>query len=280
VTEYGDDFTDLLGAYALDAVDPDEAARIADHLRTCSWCRDEVAEFREVAAMLSQSGSDAPAGVWDRIVAELSPEAPPMRLTLSPPAPAGSIAPPKRTAGGGVDEEPGPAGSGSGGSGADPTVVPFARPARTPFISRRVAAIAAAAACLVLGLGIVAVNQQRRIDRLETAASRPDTGGSALRVALAAKGSDHAARAVVERDGEGYLLVDDLPPTEAGRVYQLWGVVDGTVLSLGTFGGDTDMVRFHIDPSRIDGVEAFAVTDEVAPGVVASKEQPVVAGTV
>ena len=77
-----------------------------------------------------------------------------------------------------------------------------------------------------------------------------------------------------------YLLVDDLPATDPGRVYQLWGVVDGTVLSLGTFGADTDMVRFHIDPSRIDGVEAFAVTDEAAPGVVASEEEPVVAGTV
>ena len=171
-------------------------------------------------------------------------------------------------------------GRGATAPGADADVVPIARASRPRFVSRRAAALVAAAACLVLGLGIVAVNQQRRIDRLEDVASRPDAGGSALRVRLAAKGSDHAARAVVERDGEGYLLVDDLPATDPGRVYQLWGVVDGTVLSLGTFGDGTDMVRFQIDPSRIDGVEAFAVTDEVAPGVVASKEQPVVAGTV
>ena len=36
MSDYHDDFTDLLGAYVLDAVDADEAQRIAEHLRTCT----------------------------------------------------------------------------------------------------------------------------------------------------------------------------------------------------------------------------------------------------
>lgn len=35
MSEYHDQFSELLGAYALDAVDPDEQAQIELHLRTC-----------------------------------------------------------------------------------------------------------------------------------------------------------------------------------------------------------------------------------------------------
>ena len=79
-----DEFTDLLGAYALDAVDAEERAAIERHLVDCPRCRAEVAEHREVASYLAHSGGDAPAGVWDKIAAELAPPAPPMRMTILP----------------------------------------------------------------------------------------------------------------------------------------------------------------------------------------------------
>jgi hypothetical protein len=63
-------------------------------------------------------------------------------------------------------------------------------------------------------------------------------------------------------------------------VYQLWGQVDGVVLSLGTFDGQNEIVPFHVDPNRLDQVEAFAVTQEKAPGVLASQNDPLMAGTV
>ena len=62
-----DETMELLGAYALDAVDPDEAAAIEDHLRDCPRCRAEVAEHRETAAFLAHAGADAPDGLWTRI---------------------------------------------------------------------------------------------------------------------------------------------------------------------------------------------------------------------
>ncbi|MEA3055576.1 MAG: hypothetical protein QOD30_1008, partial [Actinomycetota bacterium] len=48
-----DEIQELLGAYALDAVDPDERSDVEDHLRDCARCRAEVAEHRDTAAFLA-----------------------------------------------------------------------------------------------------------------------------------------------------------------------------------------------------------------------------------
>lgn len=72
---------DLLGAYALDALEPDETIAVDDHLRDCPRCRAEVATFRETAALLAYGGAEAPPGIWEKIQASLE-EAPP-RLELA-----------------------------------------------------------------------------------------------------------------------------------------------------------------------------------------------------
>ena len=77
-----DEIGELLGAYALDAVDPAERDAIEEHLLSCAKCRAEVADHREVAALLAHGGSDAPAELWDRIAGSLE-QAPP-RLDLAP----------------------------------------------------------------------------------------------------------------------------------------------------------------------------------------------------
>lgn len=70
------DVQDMLGAFALDALDPSEADAVDLHLRDCPRCRAEVEEYRETAAMLAYGGVDAPPGVWEKIQAALE-EAPP-----------------------------------------------------------------------------------------------------------------------------------------------------------------------------------------------------------
>ena len=75
------DVEELLGAYALDALDPDERDAVELHLRDCPRCRAEVTDFRETAALLAFGGADAPPGVWEKIQASLE-EAPP-RLELA-----------------------------------------------------------------------------------------------------------------------------------------------------------------------------------------------------
>lgn len=275
MTDFHDEFTDLLGAYALDAVEPDERARIEAHLHTCPWCAAEVAEHREVAAYLSHSGTDAPDGVWDRIAAELSPPAPPMRLSLTPGAP-GSVEAPLRAAADPDEAAPAPDGTAE----PDRTVVPIGR-ARS-FSTRTFVAVVSAAAILLAVVGLVAVDQSRQVDRIEDESASgtiPPSAGD-LSVKLTGDTSDMGATAVVSDTGRGYLVSHDLPAPGADELYQLWGQVDGVVLSLGTFGADTDVVSFQVDPDRLDGIQAFAVTKEISPGVVASQNDPVLVGEV
>ena len=72
------DIAELLGAWALDAVDDDEWHAVAAHLEECPRCRAEVAQHLEVVALLANSGADAPEGLWDRIAGELDGGAPPV----------------------------------------------------------------------------------------------------------------------------------------------------------------------------------------------------------
>jgi hypothetical protein len=267
VSDQFDEFTDLLGAYALDAVDGDERDAIEAHLSTCPRCRAEVAEHREVASFLSQAHAPAPEGVWDRIAAELAPPAPPLRMSFSP---AGEVDP--------LAEDP----SGPADAPVAP-VVPFAGRQRSVRM-RTFVAVASAAAVVIAVLGIVAINQSRNGDAGSSALPSYEAvcnrsiPRAKLDVRLKGTGKT-SAQAIVDADGRGCLVTAGLPRASAGHVYQLWGKVDGTVLSLGTFGGKTSVVPFQVDPSRMKGVQAFAVTEELAPGVLASKQPALVAGT-
>ena len=90
------DIEELLGAYALDALEADEHELVTAHLTTCARCRAEVEQHREVAALLAHSGEPAPVGVWDKIASSL--DATPPDLGLVPPPPI-FTAPPKRRTG-------------------------------------------------------------------------------------------------------------------------------------------------------------------------------------
>ncbi|HXP33677.1 MAG TPA: zf-HC2 domain-containing protein, partial [Acidimicrobiales bacterium] len=69
-----DDIAQLLGAFALDAVDPDEADAIRAHLAECPRCASEVAEHWEVTGLIANVGVDAPPELWDRIAARIDTE--------------------------------------------------------------------------------------------------------------------------------------------------------------------------------------------------------------
>ena len=70
---------ELLGAYALDAVDDDEREAVDRHLEGCVPCQTEVAEHREVASLMAVGWVPAPEGIWDRIAASLEETPPAMR---------------------------------------------------------------------------------------------------------------------------------------------------------------------------------------------------------
>ncbi len=62
---------EMLGVYALDAVDAETAAMVERHLAECMRCSVEVAQHHEVAGLLANSGGASPAGLWSGIASRL-----------------------------------------------------------------------------------------------------------------------------------------------------------------------------------------------------------------
>lgn len=245
---------DLLGAYALDAVDADEREGIEQHLPTCPPCRAEVADHREVAALLAAGWVPAPDGLWDRIAGQLEESPPSMRMPAAP--------------------------------------VPLSaarelRGERSVRRGRRAAAAVAAVAVVaaVAFLGVKVVDTSDRVHDVaqqltgadltrvaDAAAVRP----GARRVALTSFDGRLSAEAVLLKDGTGYLVRSNLPPLDPDRTYQLWAVMGGEQISVGVLGTSAGPVAFR----AAGEVAALAVTEERAGGVVATEQTPKILGTV
>lgn len=241
-----DEIAELLGAYALDAVDGDEAAAVEAHLAVCPRCAAEVADHREVAAMLAHTGAPAPEGLWSRIAASLEEPPPEMDIPLLAPA---------RTARAGVVDL------------AD---------RRRQRAARWMPGAAVAAALVVVALvtGIVVSDdgtgdppqQQMAAPVLEDVARRVMNDPDAVRVVLTSSEGDLEAPAAIDVDGSGYLMGNTLPALDEALTYQLWGISGDMVVSLGVLGASPGVVAFHVD----EGVERLAITQEAAGGVPSS----------
>ncbi|MDA8148714.1 MAG: anti-sigma factor [Actinomycetota bacterium] len=296
-----EEIQELLGVYALDALDPDEADIVRVHLLSCPRCAAEVAAHHEVSGMLANSGGGAPEALWEGIAGRLaSGPAPWERLASRLDHPADPDAVPR-----GTDE----AGPGRPGRGAGPCVPgaagqPMAAPGGdgsaqvVPIAAARrrgramfwaVSVVAAAAAVLVAVLGIQVAHLDRQVSQMQAAASQPALTRAAdmalenptsRRIALQPPVGSHGmatATIVLTSSGTGYVLASGLAKLPPDRTYQLWGMMDGTAISLGLLGAKPDVVAFSVDPNA--PISAFAVTDEHAGGVVRSTRQPVVEGS-
>lgn len=82
-----DDLHHLAAAYALDAVESDEARRFEAHLRTCERCSAEVREFRSTAGALAGAVSTSPPpALRDRVLTEVATTRQPSPAVPSMPA--------------------------------------------------------------------------------------------------------------------------------------------------------------------------------------------------
>ena len=236
----------LLGAFALDAVDEHESTAVHAHISTCKECEAEVAEHREVAAMLANTGGDAPAHLWDRIEARLEP----------PHSNASVIE---------LADHP-RAGS---------------RTERTSRHRARWLGVAAAVVAVALLAGQL-VHLQGRIDQLqgqgaqaqlvraaETALHAP----VASKVTLISSADARVAQIAVLPGGSAFLLNDALPALPSARTYQLWGQEGHTLVSLGLLGSHPTAIAFQLGHG--DVISRYAVTDERAGGVVRTQHTPV-----
>ena len=262
---------ELLGAFALDAVEVDETAEVERHLETCPRCRDEVMNHREVAALLAYQGADAPTGLWNRIAQSLeeAPSAPALVL------PIGSAASTSR-----------PRSHWSG------TTRRSARAERAGWVGRAAMAVAAVIALVVgvASLVTVVVHQQHEITRIQALpnadlatnqvalAARAATTPGARSIRLVKSDKAPAATAVVLPDGTGYLVpeADGLPALTNSQTYQLWAIADGNKISIGLL-GDRPLVGIFRVPAH---TAALAVTAEQQPGVTSSVRPPVAFGVI
>ena len=223
------DIEELLGAFALDAVDAEEAAAIERHLRDCPRCRAEVAAHRETAALLVEDHLKPPAALWDKLATGLEEVPPPIDLTQFT----------QRSA------------------------------APRPSAPRWIAIAAAIVALLGVGsFGFRQQQQVNEVEAaisgqevaVEALAAFNDP---TARVATLRSGDGSLqVRAALLRAGTGYVLADRLPNLDEDRTYQLWAMIDGRPVSAGVLGPDPHVVRF--EASR--DADALAISIERASG--------------
>jgi hypothetical protein len=247
----------LLGAYALDAVDPDERIEIEEYLAANPRARAEVDQHQEVAAMLAFSGSAAPDGIWDRISSAIGGDS-----ANADGDDAGEPA------------VPSPLQLVMGGPGVGS---PKSR-SRAPWYA--LGGLAAAAAVIVFVL-VGMVNHRNN----EISASRaPDVKAAAQaalaspdtrKVSLVSSDGHERVEVAVSPDGTGFGVAQGLPSLPSDRTYQLWGQFDGQVVSLGLLGQSPTAIAFP----AATGLKALLITEEQAAGVVATHQTPVVQGS-
>ena len=268
---------ELLGVYALDAVDRETAAIVEKHLDQCMRCSIEVVQHHEVAGMLANSGGVPSVHVWDGIASQLGGTTDEswdrLAAKLDGPGKSGS----------------GPMGSGrSGNPSGDGNVVPLDQSRRrSRFVTAGASLVAAAAAVVAVAFGVQANHLHTQVSALQASTTE--------RAALAAPGTKRItltdpnhqgaggtpASIVLTATGTGFVVNDQhegLARLPAGRTYQLWAVVGKKTISLGLLGSQPSIVPFSVAGSP--GVSVFAITNEVAGGVVASANMAVAVGTV
>ncbi len=263
---------ELLGAYALDAVDPETAALVEEHLERCVRCSIEVAQHHEVAGMLANSGGRPPARLWNGIAERLGGTSGQSwgRLAARLEAP---------------EPDPGTAADRTPDEPDHTEAIPVGAVRRRRRVTTATAVLAAAAVIVAFGLGLQVRHLHTQVGGLESApqlsaAERAaEASPTTRRIPLVATvGSGAPATVVLTASGTGFVVDHDLPPLPADRTYQLWGVIGSHTVSLGLLGSRPGVVPFSV----AGGAEprAFAVSSEHAGGAVQPSGPPVAAGAV
>jgi anti-sigma-K factor RskA len=240
-----DQTRELLGAYALDAVDDVERRRVEKLLASDPSARDEVDQLQLVVDKLGNAAESAPpAQLWESIQSAIDTDS-------SAQMPSGST---------------------------EPTSIFSSKRHRS--INKPFLAAAAVLAVFVIGGAIFAgVRQDENVPSTiaamtamaNDAASKPGSRTGFL----TDPGQTMKVQVVADAQGHGFLMTDPLPALPEDETYQLWAANNGTMISLGMLGSNPEMSMVPIDPS----VTELALTREPASGSVAPTSSPMATGS-
>jgi anti-sigma-K factor RskA len=227
------DVDELAGALALGAMDADETLAARDHLATCPEAHTDLRSLLGVDAVLAAGMEPIPpsAGLRDRLMDSVAG------------MPQGAV-----------------------------TAVPITAAATalegrhgwldwlSPRFARSLALAAVVAVIAVGAWGVSLSTQLGERDRALQAVANAIAGGE-----VAFRVDGEAGRGyVVDTPGSGSsLVVADLDPLPAGKLYELWLIgPDGAPVDVGTFRPGDDAVTVVPVEEDLMGFETFAVTVE------------------
>ncbi len=267
----------MLAAYALGALDLEEARRLEEHLATCTQCRAELVEWRDTTASLALS-------------AEAIEPSPGLRARILESArsiPQDSAQSETKGSGRGRAAEDGNAGARNVAS----NVIQMPLDGRRLRAGLKFGAIAASVAIIALAASLFVLwnrfnNLQRQYESERTTADalakqlaeeremRELLTAPGVRLTeLSGLGPGQSARARVALDpqtGRAMLFAYNLPPAPAGKAYQLWFISDpkhpvpGAVFNTDSQGR---AVLHDQAPEAGRSASIFAVTLEPSGGV-------------
>lgn len=247
----------LTSLYAVDALDPQEAAAAEAHLRGCADCREELVEVREaLAAAVADEPAEAPsAALRARVMAALDdvPQLPAVPAPVAEPVDDLSRRRARREA----DRSSASRVGGTTGRRAP-------RRWAQGLVAAAAAVVVAGAA--VTGYAALQWRDQARSAQQVAAAVTQVAGAPDAQVVDAQGGADGwgGSRVVVSRSlGEAVLVPTGVEDAPSGRTWQLWFVTGDAARPAGTFTGGGSAAVLS---GAVDGADAVAVTLEPAGG--------------
>lgn len=252
-----DEASELLAVAALDAADADTLAAIDEHAATCPRCQSELDSYRAVASAMGNAVEELPEGLWTNIASQLWART--GESTAMPPLLIG--------------DAPG-------------RVVAIGAATRRRRMRTAFGAVAFAAAASIVVLALSLSSAQNHVTNLQGALQSQSR--SAAQRALATPGhqvvnltsatDQRLAEFVILPDGTGYLVRASMPALAANETYQLWGIVNGSPVSIGVMGAKPRAVTFTLASSP--GPSALAVTVQQAGGSLTPSKTLVASGPV
>jgi len=225
----------LTGAYALNALDEQEAAAFARHLTSCEACTQEVGELQATAVRLARAVAETPPPEMRRRVMAAVGEAQQI------PAPPGTVVP----------------------------LRPRPRPYALPYLAAAACLVVAAAG------GGLALQARHQADQQRAAAARAQAQTTRLAALMSApdatlkagavRGGGTATLVASRRLNQAALVYHGLGELTGGRVYEMWYSVNGSMVPAGLL-ADGHLDGATLLTGGLQGAAAVGVTVERAGG--------------